>query len=683
MKSKRFNNKQPLLFKHFARKEWSLFAVLGKVVIIGTLSVATADHSLAKSTHTATMEGEESTSVDDDSGGVVLGEVEVNGSRVPMLSQLSAKTVTVITRDDIQQSGAQSVSDLLKLTTGADVRQRGGFGVQTDISIDGGTFDQVAILLNGIDLSSSQTGHNAADFPVGIDDIERIEVLQGAAARIAGTNAFSGSINIITRKAERTGATVEAQGGSYGTWGAAAAATLTHGAANAKGRHRLSIGYDQSDGGTDNSDFKKRRAYYHGGIDGNKYRLQWQAGIISKDYGANTFYSAKFPNQYEETRRIITSAGADIRMAQNRLVISPAVYWHRDYDHFQLTKGLTGAQAGENYHRLDNYGASLNATLNSAWGKTSVGIDIKADRIISTTYGELMDSSQWKSISGTDRSYCRKDRRTSTTLFAEHNIILDQWTLSAGVMANYNSAISGGMRLYPGIDIAYRPNQEWKIFAAVNSAMRAPTYTDLYTNNSAQKGSHDLKPEKNLTSRLGAMLRKQALTIKAEAFYSHATNLIDWVYQTQESQVYQALNIGKLDNVGLSANIEIRPQQINGWSSCPITAVKLGYAYIWQTHDTEQQISKSLYALEYLRHKLTAQIDHHIWKALKASWTLRWQERMNGYTPYCKIDGKIMWEAQRYSLWLSADNITNHRYYDLGAVQQPGIWIMAGGKVNF
>ena len=55
---------------------------------------------------------------------------------------------------------------------------------------------------------------------------------------------------------------------------------------------------------------------------------------------------------------------------------------------------------------------------------------------------------------------------------------------------------------------------------------------------------------------------------------------------------------------------------------------------------------------------------------------------MNGYAPYAKLDGKITWNAPSWRLYLKADNITNHRYYDLGNVPQPGLWLMAGGSIN-
>ena len=231
-----------------------------------------------------------------------------------------------------------------------DVRQRGGFGVQTDISINGGTFDQISILLNGMPLSSPQTGHNAADFPVSLDDIDHIEVLEGAAARVFGSSAFSGAINIVTTSAVSNGhqfgghATVE--GGSYGTFGGDAGASW---AFAKNGAMALSGGYTQSDGGTDNADFRKRRGFWQGNWRSAVAGLSWQAGITSQDYGANTFYSARFPNQFEWTRRYMGSVKGTIRPFQQATTTSlelvPMIYAHRDFDHYQLTKGSEGAKA--------------------------------------------------------------------------------------------------------------------------------------------------------------------------------------------------------------------------------------------------------------------------------------------------------------------------------------------------
>lgn len=689
MKKTTFNKRSALVFKQFNRKGYSLFAALGKEVLIGVLSVSTLHYAKADGISTKPLVPADSITF----GEQRIDEVQIMGSRAPLTALQSAKMVEVISRDDIARAEAQTLNDVLKLVTGVDVRQRGGFGVQTDISINGGTFDQITILLNGMPLSSPQTGHNAADFPVSLFDIERIEVLEGASARIVGSSAFSGAINIVTRQAADSHVRLGMEGGSFGTFGADASLGYVTGGPQRQHlhtTHQLSGGYTQSDGGTTNSDFHKRRAYYHGTLATAGIGLDWQAGITSQDYGANTFYSAKYPDQYEQTRRYIGSVAATLapwhrsesRVASS-LTLRPMIYAHRDLDHYQLIHGQAGAKAGENYHRTDVYGASLGIDLSWVAGKTAVGIDLRKEHIISTAYGDELPEAEWKPIRGTERSYTRRGDRTNTSLFAEHNIILGGFTLSAGVMANRNTGLDEDFRLYPGIDLSFRPDDHWKLYASWNKALRVPTYTDLYTSNKAQQGDINLKPERNSTFKLGTRYRTAGLSLTASAFYSKGTNVIDWVYETEASTRYHAMNIGKLDNMGLSVESRLNLSQLL-WHATPHTPVllKLGYAYIHQKHETEQQIYGSLYALEYLRHKVVAELSHPIISHLTASWALRWQQRMNGYHPYAKIDGKLSWTQARWEIYLKADNLTCHRYYDLGAVRQPGLWIMAGGNIK-
>lgn len=650
-----------------------MFCALGKEVLIGTLSAATLTY--AKADGISVRKAAEIDSLGHQE--VKLDEVVITGSRAPLTALQSAKQVAVITREDIQRAEAASINDLLKLATGVDVRQRGGFGVQTDISINGGTFDQITILLNGIDISSPQTGHNAADFPVSLQDIERIEVLEGASARVFGSTAFSGAVNIVTRSHEPSNVRAAVEGGSYGSL--AADAGMSFG--GRKTFHSLSGGYTRSDGGTTNSDFNKWRMYYNGGFSSRYADLRWQAGVSSQDYGANTFYSAKYDNQYEETRRLIVSARADVMpLGNRRLVITPSLYWHRDLDHYQLTRGSEGAGAGENYHKTDVYGASVNFNLAWKLGKTAIGADIRRERILSTAYGDLLSEDGWKDISGSDRHYDHRGERTNASVFAEHNIIIGGFTLSAGMLANRNTALDGGFRIYPGIDISYRPSDNWKLYASWNKALRVPTYTDMYTSNAAQQGDQNLQPERNNTFRLGARYRRRGIEATVGAFLSRGRNMIDWVYETEESTKYHALNIGKLDNKGVSADVSVDFTELVSRSF--VTKVKLGYAYISQSHETTHTIYRSLYALEYLRHKFIAQLDHRVWSRLTAHWTLRWQQRMNGFHPYCKIDAKLQWSERTFNVYLKADNLTAHRYYDIGSVRQPGLWLMLGGSVK-
>jgi iron complex outermembrane receptor protein len=662
-------------FKRFGRKGYSLFACLGKEVLIGTLSVATLSHAKADSVSAETIK-KDSVSVTGNKN-VLLDEVNITGSRAPMTALQSAKIVSVITRDDINRAQAESVNDLLKMAIGVDVRQRGGFGVQTDISINGGTFDQITILLNGVNISNPQTGHNAADFPVNLSDIERIEVLEGASARVFGSSAFNGAINIITRSDSQSNVRLNVEGGSFGSIGGGASVAI----AGKNVHNQLSGGYMRSDGGTDNSDFNKWHGYYQGDLVSRYLNLNWQVGVSSQNYGANTFYSAKYPNQYEETRRLIASVSGDIHNLPGGLVITPTVYWNRSTDHYQLIRGMEGAKAGENYHKDDVYGASLNAHISWALGTTAVGADIRKEHIYSTALGELMDSAQWKSIHGTDRMYNREGERTNTSIFLEHDVVLNKFTFSAGLLANKNTGLDNDFRFYPGIDISYRPDYHWKLYASWNKALRMPTFTDLYMSNVIQQGDTKLNPEKNDTYKIGARYRCKGIEAVISGFYSRGRDMIDWVFETSTSTKYHAMNIGTLNNMGYSADLTFNiPELIS--DNFYITKIKLGYAYIHQDHDTDQPIYKSLYALEYLKHKFIAEVDHKIFSNLSASWYLRWQQRMNGYNPYTKIDCKLQWTEPSYDLYVKMDNITSHRYYDLGNVLQPGFWIMVGGNLK-
>lgn len=707
MKKYLFNKRSVLLFKHFNRKGYSLFAALGKEVLIGVLAVPTLTYAKADGVSVKPVADCDTISLSVRS----IDEVVVTGSRAPLTASQSARIVEVISRDDIHRAEAQTLNDVLKLATGVDVRQRGAFGVQTDISINGGTFDQIAILLNGVPLTSPQTGHNAADFPVSLSDIDHVEVLEGASARIFGSAAFSGAINIVTRQSgsliprsvtsdtkdgkSRWGGEAHVEGGSFGSLGAdgRVAVLVPWHKGGSSMFSSLSAGYARSDGGTDNSDFSKWRGYYQGALVSRYADVDWQAGVTSQDYGANTFYSARFPNQYEWTRRYIGSVRAQVRpfalaesQALRSLSLVPTVYAHRDVDHYQLTKGQAGAAAGENYHRMDVYGASFNAHLDWLLGKTSAGIDVRKEHILSTAYGEQLAEADWKPIHGTDRQYSREGNRTNTSLFLEHNVILGGLTVSAGLLANRNTGLDGDYRFYPGVDVSYRPTSHWKLYASWNKALRVPTFTDLYTSNSAQQGDLHLKPERNSAFKVGARFRAEGISALASAFYSHGTNMIDWVYETESSTKYHALNIGKLDNMGFNVETDIdlaHLLSLGGKDEGDLLKLHLGYAYIHQKHETTEQIYRSLYALEYLRHKFVATISHRIVSHLSASWSLRWQQRMNGYHPYAKLDGKLMWSERHWELFLKGDNLTAHRYYDLGSVLQPGLWVMAGASIRF
>jgi len=222
-----FNKRRVLVFHQFGNKGWSLFSCLGREVVCSVLSVSTLTYASAESvsTHPVVADSVAASTAREQ----MLDEVSVTGSRAPLTKSQAARMVTVLERADIQQAPVQSVNDLLKYAVGVDVRQRSPLGGQTDISMRGGTQEQIIILLNGINICDPQTGHNTVDLPVQLSDIQRIEVLEGPAGRLYGTSSLVGAINIVTKAALSPASpageeryALLAEGGSYGYVKAAA-----------------------------------------------------------------------------------------------------------------------------------------------------------------------------------------------------------------------------------------------------------------------------------------------------------------------------------------------------------------------------------------------------------------------------------------------------------------------------
>ncbi|MBP5631027.1 MAG: TonB-dependent receptor, partial [Bacteroidaceae bacterium] len=542
------------------------------------------------------------------------------------------------------------------------------FGIQTDISIDGGTFDQVTLLLNGIDIGNPQTGHLSADFPVSFSDIERIEVLEGAASRVYGGQSFGGAINIVTKHESERTLELAAQGGSFGTGEGEARFSLTKG----KVSNRISGGGGRSDGGTLNSSWRKGQLFYQGDYEDSSFKLDWQFGFSKKSYGANTFYSANYPDQYERNQRLMTSVSAETK---GRFHFTPQVFWNRSWDNFELVHNST---FGENFHRSDVYGVKAGGHFDWRLGKTAVSALLRHENILSTNLG--------CNPRPEGSFYTWSDNRTTVSFSLEHNILLKRWTISAGLMASMTSAIDHRFRFYPGIDVAYRPTSRWKLLFSYNKGFRLPTFTELYYKSPTHEGNRDLKAEHNHSLSLGTEYRWSGGGASVKGFYHRGTQMIDWVMYSADDIFHTASF--DLDNVGVQVQGKLSFAELLGHETW-MRSLSMGYTYIHQTKHDAEGVVKSNVAMEYLRHKFVASLSHRIYSRLSMSWDFRWQERVGsyvsggrlvGYHPYAMLDAKIQWDAPRYQLFVQATNITNHRYYDLGSVPQPGIWVMTGAR---
>ena len=601
-----------------------------------------------------------------------IDSVTVSATRVPVALHSSARIVTLLDSMTIASAPAETVNDLLKYALGVDVRQRGAMGMQTDISIRGGTFDQVAVLLDGINITDPQTGHNSFDFPVNICDIERIEVLEGPAARVYGTSSLLGAVNIVTRKASGNAATASLEGGSFRSLGATASVEIDH----RGGYNSVSAGYQRSDGfsrnaaGGLNGDYGAVKAFWRGGHDFGRRNLSWQLGVSNKDFGSSTFYSAKYDDQFEHTLKTFASLKSE---GKGALHFTPALYWNHGEDRFELFRGAPDKYPF-NYHKTDVAGANLNFRVDSRLGETAFGAEARHERIISTNLGERLSNPKGVYVCGLSR--------TAFNLFLEHHVTLGRLSASAGLTTVYNTGNREGVGLYPGIDANFRISNSLRIYASYNASYRMPTFTELYYSVGGHRADPDLKAEKLRALEGGLKYLGNGIRAVATVYYNRGYDMIDWILDISagEDAPWTSMNHTRLNTLGQEFTLRLSLPEMLGKADFFFRSLSLGYTHQTQDKALEAQL-RSLYSLEYIRHKVVVQADFRLWDKLSADVSWRYVNRNTGsalQTPYNLLDAKLSYAFPHLNLYLRANNLLNRNWYDFGDIPQPGLWLMAG-----
>ena len=687
-KYREFNKREALKFTQFSNKGYALFSCLGKVVLVGVLSVPTLTYAKADGVSTDTDKVDSTTWKTNRE--VVLDGVEVTGSRAPLTLGQAARMVVVLDRDQIAQAPVQSVNDLLKYAVGVDVRQRAPLGAQTDISIRGGTSEQITILLNGINICDPQTGHNAFDLPVDISDIERIEVLEGPAGRVFGTSSLLGAINVVTKMPKQTSADVHAEGGSFGYLSSGARGNWLYGKWNnqVSGSYARSDGYSRSKDGGLNAGFEGSKLFYQGQYEDDALRVSWHAGVRTKGWGSSTSYATpkwKADNQFEHTDKIYTAIQAETK--QGTFHFHPSIYWNQSRDRYEGYHGKPDLMK-YNYNRSNVCGVNLNSYFDWVGGRTAFGAEFRNEDLVSGNLGEPLHTPVH--IHGTDRDYTLGLNRTNLSFHLEHNILLRQFTLSAGFIAVKNTWNEMPFKVYPGIDMSYRLGNHWKVYASYNSSLRMPSFTELYYSVGGHKADKYLKPEELHAVEGGVKYLSRVVTASASVFHHHSRNMIDWILDTSVTDpVWESVNHTRVNTMGVETACDIHFHEL--WPSQQfLQSFRIAYTYLNEDKKAGEHI-QSQYSLEYLRHKLTASLQLHLISYLDMGINYRFQDRVGSYnnlegdtksySPYGITDVRLSWNHPRYTLYVEGNNLFDKTYVDYGLVPQPGRWFIAGLRV--
>lgn len=577
-----------------------------------------------------------------------LKEIIVTSTRIDLPFKENSRSINIITSKTIKNSAATNVADLLQQVAGIDIRRRGTAGNQADIYIRGGSFDQTLLLIDGIKMDDAQTGHHTMNAALPIEVIKRIEIIKGPAARVFGQNAFTGAINIVTKKELKNTVSAHLETGSFKQLNG----SVTIGSNLKNTSHIIHVGKVTSEGYRMNSDYNNSNYFIKSTFNKQAQPIQLMASFFDRKFGAEKFYTTNPDwNEYEETQNSLIGFSTTFKI--DNLKINPRIYWRRNQDLFLLKRNEPNFF--RNLHINNKIGAEINTTYNSKLGITGFGIDISKVYLKSNNLGYR--------------------NRFVTNLFLEHqfkffNTKLD---VTPGVAVTYFSDFK--FHAFPGLDIGYKLTNQIKIFGNTGYTYRIPTYTDLFYTDPGTIGNANLEPEEALSVELGGSFFTTHFTSSFALFYRDSSSLIDYVKDNADDK-YMAQNLRDLYTKGfdVSTSYNFKINNLN-------QSFALSYTFI-EDEVGELKINFSRYAINSLKHHFIARLNTQLTKNLNFNTIYKHAERTAGLS-YNVWDMSVIMATKPFELSITAANIFNEDYIETGLVPMPPSHVLIGMRYGF
>ena len=577
-----------------------------------------------------------------------LDSVVITSSRIDLPFKENSRTVSVITSEDIATSASTNVADLLQEVAGIDIRRRGTGGMQSDLYIRGGGFDQTLLLVDGMKMEDAQTGHHTMNMAIPLETIERIEIIKGPAARVFGQNAFTGAINIVTKKNAENINSAGFQVGSYRQQNA----QVTLGHDFNKSSHIAHASVNTSDGYRYNTDYNNQNYFLKSSFNKEHVPINLLAVYQQRKFGANGFYaSPSATDQYEETETSLIGLSS-VYKTQN-LTLKPRIYWRRNQDLYLYLR--YNPSYYRNLHISNKIAAEVNASYTSSWGTTGFGVDLGQTYLSSNNLGDR--------------------ERFMVNGFIEHLFKLfdGKMDITPGIAMTYFSDFK--FHVFPGIDVGYRLNDKVKVYGNIGYTYRIPTYTDLYYSDPTSLGNENLDPEEAIAEELGVTYSGSRFRVTAALFNRYSKKLIDYVKEN-EDDLWQATNIRNVNTFGVELNGNY-PFKFMGYPQ-NLTA---GYTFI-EDDVKDLNLNYSRYSINSLKHQATFTLRTQFLKNVYQTLVYKYAERTAGET-YNVVDASVNMAIGSLDLSLIANNIFNANYYETNLVPMPKGNVLLGATYHF
>jgi iron complex outermembrane receptor protein len=563
--------------------------------------------------------------------------VVVTATAAPVPFDNVARSVIVLTHEEIARLPAQSVDDVLRYAASVDVQARGPMGVQNDFALRGASFGQALVLVDGVRLNDAQSGHHNGDIPVPLDDIDRVEILYGPGSSLYGADAFGGTINIITRRRSNEDSAYVTAGG-FGL--ASGGGVVTFGSGRV--HQTISGSANRSSGFEPDRDFHTVDLSSGTAVGDRTYLF---VSHLRKEFGAYGSYgpapSREWTNQ--------TLVSLDQQLAKGTWDTGLRLSYRTHGDRFLYDQSVPGFPI--NRHRTHEVDASLKASRAvAARSRLTVGTEVGGDWIRSNNLG--------------NHQYGRE------SAFAELQQTLGGRTIIyPGLRIDHYSNF--GTSWSPSLAVSTWAGRAVKLHASAGHAFRIPTFTDLFYSDPNNQGNPFLTPERAWSSEAGVQWAPVPSWMTSATFFDRREqNVIDYIRRSP-AEKWQAENLRDVvtDGVELSVRRALAADSF----------VQLQYTYLTADAGAVDFLSK--YVLDYARHSLGASASTALPGGFGLGQRVDYKRRADG-RHYWVVDTRLSKQIGAAQFYLDGSNLLDTRYQEILGVDMPGRWVSAGIRVG-
>jgi len=427
--------------------------------------------------------------------------------------------VTVIDREQIEQSLATDLSELLRFEAGIDIGRNGGPGQATSIFLRGTESNHTLLLIDGVRVNPGTIG-GAAFQHIAPEIIERVEIVKGARSALYGTDAIGGVINIITRQADKSSVAASLGYGSFNS----RSGNVSGGLASESGTFGATINWQYTDGYKIRTDSDIARGYNN--LTANIYGTRrfsfgelsvrhWQTGgtVEYLDFFL-TPVDQDFSNQSTAVE-LVSDVG---EISQSKLILSYMI------DDIQQNQSA-------------DFVKSTRLTLD--WQYT---VNLESHSVAGGIYVADENASAISFGSGFDEDTATK------AVFLQDSISVGRHR--GFLAARYSDHDTFGSKVTWNAEYGFELNDRLTLNAGLGTAFRAPDASDRY----GFGGTVNLAPESAEELQLGAKFQlADRHTLRLELYANDIDNLIDFDFTD-----FTLRNIGKAEIRGAELGYDYR-----------------------------------------------------------------------------------------------------------------------------